>query len=115
MWNNKDNRSAEKFSDRICYLVSLFGGDELAEYLGQDAVEVLKWANSETLADAPTRIDYSYFLAKNGEFSRDWIEQGIGDRYVSGTTEENEASIRDRQFQKKLAKDNALIEEQSSE
>lgn len=98
------NRNKEKFCDRINYLANLFGCDELAFYLSQDVVDVMRWSNSVTLVDAPVMIDYTYFLHKNPEFNRDWLKQGIGDRFFSGTIEENEKIIKDREIQKKVDK-----------
>ena len=54
------------FPNRISYLNRLFGYEKVASYLNQDEIDVLKWANSDTLLEPPVKIDYTYFLAHRG-------------------------------------------------
>ena len=90
------------FSDRINYLCNIFGVDRVAMFLGQDAIDVSKWANSETLDKAPTRISYTYFLHKNPEFNEEWLEEGTGDVFKNGSEEYNIMAIREREYKDKI-------------
>lgn len=84
-----------KFCDRIQYLANVFtSSDILAEYLGEDKIEVAKWANSVTLINPLVRIDYACLLSHFPEFNPQWLEKGIGNIYKNGTNEENEAKIK---------------------
>ena len=71
------------FPDRISLLNHEFGYKNVALYLGQDETDILKWANSDTLLEAPTKIDYTYFLHKYPNFNKQWLEEGIGSPYIT--------------------------------
>lgn len=88
-----------RFNDRISYLLNLFGDIKLAVYLNMEGDEMLldRWANSETLTEAPRDFDFTYMLHKHPEFRKEWLETGEGDIYVSGSVEENETMIRKSQ------------------
>lgn len=98
------------FCDRIHYLANIFGSDDLAFYLSLDSEDVEKWANSVTLVAPPCHIDYIYFSHKNPEFSIEWLKEGKGDIFISGTEDENRNKIIAREAAKKVQEDIDIME-----
>lgn len=102
------------FNNRISKLIMIFGLDGLAYYLSQDASDIAKWSNSETLTEAPAHINYSFLLHHYPNFNEQWLTEGIGDMFISGTEEENIKDIQAKEFKKKLEKDAEKITEELS-
>lgn len=92
----------KRFSDRINYLANIFGDKELAFYLGVDDKDVAMWSNSMTLIEAPAHINYTYFTAKYPQFRSEWLENGEGEIFKTGSVEENEKLIRACESKKKV-------------
>lgn len=86
----------KKFSDRINYLANLFGSKELAFVLSQNEEDVEKWSNSATLVESPVRIDYTYLTHKYPQFRSEWLQNGEGEIFNSGSEEENVKKIKAR-------------------
>ena len=83
------------FPNRISYLNGILGYERVAKYLSPaDEIDVLKWANSDTLTDV--KIDYSCLLHYFPEFNKEWLEEGVGDVFSSGSEEENIKTIQAR-------------------
>lgn len=109
------NRSTDNtFYNRISKLIMIFGLDGLAYYLSQDALDIAKWSNSETLTETPAHINYSFLLHHYPAFNEQWLTKGIGDMFISGTEEENIKDIQAKEFKKKLEKDAEIITEELS-
>lgn len=86
----------KKFSDRINYLANLFGSKELAFVLSQNEEDVEMWSNSATLVESPVRIDYTYLTHKYPQFRSEWLQNGEGEIFNSGSEEENVKKIKAR-------------------
>lgn len=109
------NRSTDNtFNNRISKLIMIFDVDRLAYYLSQDASDIAKWSNSETLTETPAHINYSFLLHHYPAFNEQWLTKGIGDMFNSGTEEENIKDIQAKEFKKKLEKDAEKITEELS-
>lgn len=90
-------------------LVDIFQDvDVLAKYLSQDPVDILRWANSETLSEPPVWIDYTYLLFKHPEFNQEWLEDGTGEIYLDANEEKHTKEIRDEKFTMRLEKEHRL-------
>ena len=102
----------KKFSDRINYLANIFGVDELAFCLNQNSTEVGKWSNSATLVESPVRIDYTYLSHKYPQFRSEWLQNGEGEIFNSGSEEENVKKIKERESKKNVNDSIAEMEQE---
>ena len=109
-----NSRIEDTFNNRISKLIMIFDVDRLAYYLSQDASDIAKWSNSDTLIEAPAHINYSFLLHHYPVFNEQWLTKGIGDMFNSGTEEENIKDIQAKEFKKKLEKDAEKITEELS-
>lgn len=102
----------KKFSDRINYLANLFGSKELAFVLRQNEDDVDSWSNSATLVEPPVRVDYTYLTHQYPQFRSEWLQNGEGEIFNSGSEEENVKKIKERVSKKNVNDSIAEMEQE---
>ena len=106
-------KDKQKFNERISELIKIFNDvDKVAYYLNQDVEKIGRWSNSDTLTEAPCHIDYTFLLWNYPKFNEEWLKEGIGEMFNSGTKEENKKEIIANEFNNKLKKDAIIITEE---
>lgn len=93
--------------NRLSYVLLLIGTDRAAQYLCVDKFELINYCNG---GKKPiTTMNFNGLLDKF-PFSPKWLIEGEGDRFLFGTQEENEKTIRAQVEKEELEEKNKEIE-----
>lgn len=98
----------DSLKDRLSYVMLLIGTDNASECLDIDKYDLIDYCNG---GKRPYKEFNFEKLLDKYSFSREWILFGKGEKFNSGTQEENEKDIREQIEKDYIEKNNKIINE----
>ena len=96
------------FRNRLSYIILIIGAENVASLLEIDKYELIDYCNG---GKVPTKAPKYNALFSSYSFSPDWLHNGVGGKYLTGTDSENEARIREKISKEHIEENNKIINE----